>query len=147
MTTGIPTLDRIERATRQYLRCKAQAKRMIDNVALHISAAPMDKIGSKGSNVTSKVELGAMMSCDAELKAMRLQEELNELRKTVKPYIWQMPPGNEKTAVRMYYLRGQGLAAIGRTLGKRTGVTFTPDAAIAALERGILWLKKNTKIK
>jgi hypothetical protein len=53
-----------------------------------------------------------------------------------------MPEGYEKKAVHMYYLRGRGLATIGRVLGKSTNTTWTSDAALGALQRGIEYLRK-----
>lgn len=83
-----------------------------------------------------------MLSADAEIKANELFRELQDLRRDLRPYVWSMPEGYEKTAVRMYYLRGRGLAAIGRVLGKSTNTTWTSDAALGALQRGIEYLRK-----
>lgn len=83
-----------------------------------------------------------MLSADAEIKANELFRELQALRKSLRPYVWEMPEGHEKTAVRMYYLRGQGLATIGRILGKHTSTTWTSDAALAALQRGVEYLRR-----
>lgn len=146
MTTNIVALDRIERLTRQYLRAKSQAKITLDNVAMGITGAPTET-GVRTCGASSRVELGAILSADAELKAAKLFRELQDMRQGIKPYIWEMPRGDEKTAVRMYYLRGQGFAAIGRTLGKRNNTIIPPDAVIIALQRGIEWLRNNTEIK
>ena len=141
MTTGIELLDRIERITRRYLRAKAQARIAEDNVALNITGAPSET-GIRGGGGVSRVELGAMLSADAMIKANDLFEELKELREELKPYVWNMPDGPEKKAVRMYYLRGQSLFVIGRVLGKRSNSVWTADAALAALQRGIEYLRR-----
>lgn len=146
MTTGIELLDRIERVTRRYLRAKAQARIAEDNVALNITGAPSET-GIRSGGGASRVELGAMLSADAQIKANELFEELKWLREELKPYARSMPEGPEKKAVRMYYLRGQGLGKIGLTLGKRNNSAWTPDAVIGALQRGVEWLRKNTDIE
>mgnify|MGYP003297163399 CR=1 FL=1 len=146
MTTNIRSLDKIERATRQYLRAKAQAKITLDNPGIHVSGAPTET-GVRTGGRSSRVEMGAILSVDAGIKAAQLSRELQEMRNGIKPYIWQMPNGDEKTPVRMYYLRGQGLAAIGRKLGVRKKTVYASEAVVAALQRGIEWLRINTDIK
>ena len=141
MTTGIELLDRIERVTRRYLRAKAQARIAEDNVALNITGAPSET-GIRSGGGVSRVELGAMLSADAQIKANELFEELKELREELKPYAWSMPEGPEKKAVRMYYLRGQSLLVIGRVLGNRSNSVWTADAVLGALQRGIEYLRR-----
>ena len=141
LKTKIDLLDKIERTTRRYYRARAQARVTLENIALNITGAPSES-GVHGGGGASRVELGAMLSADAEIKANELFRELQALRKSLRPYVWEMPEGHEKTAVRMYYLRGQGLATIGRILGKHTSTTWTSDAALAALQRGVEYLRR-----
>lgn len=141
MTTGIELLDRIERVTRRYLRAKAQARIAEDNVALNITGAPSET-GIRSGGGASRVELGAMLSADAQIRANELFAELKELREELKPYARSMPEGPEKKAVRMYYLRGQNLLVIGRVLGKRFNSVWTADAVLGALQRGIEYLRR-----
>lgn len=141
MKTGIDLLDKIEITTRRYYRAKAQAKNADQNIAISISCAPSET-GLHSGSPTSRVELGAILQAEAEEKAAILHEELKLLRDQLKPYLFQLPAGDEKTALRMYYLRGQGFATIANKLTAKTRTAWTADGVINALQRGALGLKR-----
>lgn len=141
MKTNIKLLDMIEETTQKYRRAKAQARDAIKNIALSISSAPSDT-GIRSGGHGSRPEAGAIMQVEAEQKADALHEELQALRRQLRPYVWGMKSSAEKTALRMYYLNGQGLRRIAEHLKRKHRAEWTAEEVLDALQRGVEELRK-----
>lgn len=144
MKTNIKLLDAIELTTRRYLRARARAKSAIEDIALSISCAPSDT-GIRTGGHSSRTEAGALMQAEAEQKAEALHEELEALRRQLKPYAWKMKYGPERSVIRLYYLRGRSLKKIAAYLHNRDHREWTVEMTLDALQRGIEELRELMK--